>query len=112
MGSLVLAAVLYLLLVPTGEPHSRLLANEVSAVTKLRTIITLQDEYTAAHAHTGFACEPGLSSTSTTDGDGRQQIQAIFVRVSTPSFEFFSSNVLACRLRKAQTEVDIRKTTA
>jgi hypothetical protein len=45
------------LVVPTLDgPHSRLSANEVSAVGKLRTIITLQDEY-AAHAYTGFACE-------------------------------------------------------
>jgi hypothetical protein len=58
MGGLISAAGLFLLVIPTLDgPHSRLFANEASAVSKLRTVITLQDEYSAAHAHTGFACE-------------------------------------------------------
>ena len=58
MGGLILAAGLFLLVIPTLDgPHSRLFANEASAVSKLRTVITLQDEYSVAHAHTGFACE-------------------------------------------------------
>jgi hypothetical protein len=55
---LLLAAGLLLLVVPTLDgPHSHRLANESVAVGKLRTILTLQDEYMAAHAGNGFACE-------------------------------------------------------
>jgi len=58
MGGLILAAGLFLLVVPTLDgPHSRLFANEASAVSAVRTVITLQDEYSIAHAYTGFACE-------------------------------------------------------
>ena len=58
IGGLTVAAGLLLLVVPTLDgPHSRLLANEASAVGKLRTIITLQDRYSAAHAYSGFACD-------------------------------------------------------
>lgn len=58
IGGLTVAAGLLLLVVPTLDgPHSRLLANEASAVSKLRTIITLQDRYSAAHAYSGFACD-------------------------------------------------------
>jgi len=63
-GTLILAASCLFVVVTTLDgPHSRLNANEASAVSKLRTIITLQHEYKAAHAHTGFACE--LSSLKT-----------------------------------------------
>jgi hypothetical protein len=55
---LILAAGLLLLLVPTLDgPHSRLLANEASAASKLRTVLTLQEQYMAAHAGNEFACE-------------------------------------------------------
>ena len=58
ISGLVLAAGLLLVVVPTFDgPHSRLLANEASAVGKLRTIITLQDQYMAGHAGNEFACE-------------------------------------------------------
>jgi hypothetical protein len=58
MGGLTLVAGMFLLLIPTLDgPHSRLFANEASAVSGVRTIITLQDQYSAAHAYTGFACE-------------------------------------------------------
>lgn len=58
MGGLTVAAGLLLLTVPTLDgPHSRLLANEASAVSKLRTIITLQNQYSVGHAGTGFACD-------------------------------------------------------
>lgn len=58
IGGLVLATGLCVLLVPTlAAPHSRLIANEASAASRLRTVITLQDEYTVAHAYVGFACE-------------------------------------------------------
>jgi hypothetical protein len=58
IGGLTVAAGLLLLVVPTLDgPHSRLLANEASAVSKLRTIITLQDRYSAAHAYSGFTCD-------------------------------------------------------
>jgi len=64
MGGLVLAAGLCLLLVPTLDgPHSRLYRNEASAASKLRTVLALQDEYSAAHAYTGFACELPLLKT-------------------------------------------------
>ena len=57
-GTLILLAVLLLALVPTLDgPRSRLFANEASAAMTVRTIITLQDEYLAAHAYMGFACE-------------------------------------------------------
>jgi hypothetical protein len=53
-----LAAGLLLLIIPTLDgPHSRRLANEAAAVGDLRTILTLQDQYMAAHAGNGFACE-------------------------------------------------------
>jgi len=53
-----LAALLFLVAATNLDGlHSRLFANEASAVGKLRTIITLQDRYTAAHAGNGFACE-------------------------------------------------------
>jgi hypothetical protein len=55
---LLLAAGLLLLVIPTLDgPHSRQLGNEASAVGKLRTVLTLQDQYLAAHAGNGFACE-------------------------------------------------------
>jgi hypothetical protein len=58
MGSLMLAAGLLLLAVPHLDgPHSRLFANEASAVARLRTVVQLQDEYMASHAYSGFACE-------------------------------------------------------
>ena len=61
-GTLILAAVLYLFLIlPSLDGfHSRRLANEASAAMTVRTIITLQDEYMAAHAYMGFACELSL----------------------------------------------------
>jgi hypothetical protein len=58
MCGLLLTAGLLLLIVPTFDgPHSRRLANEASAVSKLRTILTLQDQYMEAHAGNEFACE-------------------------------------------------------
>ena len=58
MCGLLLAAGLLLLVVPTLDgPHSRQLANEAAALSKLRTVVTLQNQYTAAHAYNGFACE-------------------------------------------------------
>ena len=58
IGSLVVAAGLLLLVIPTFDsPHSRLLANEASAVATLRTVIALEKEYSADHADRGFACE-------------------------------------------------------
>src|ERR1700687_4492358 len=58
---LLLAAGLLLLVVPTLDgPHSRQLANGAAAVSKLRTIISLQDQYMAAHGYNGFACELSL----------------------------------------------------
>jgi hypothetical protein len=41
-------------------PHSRRLANEAFAASKLHDIVTLQDEYMAAHAYTGYACDLSL----------------------------------------------------
>lgn len=58
IGSLVVAAGLLLLVIPTFDGlHSHLFANEASAVATLRTIITLQKEYSTDYAYTGFACE-------------------------------------------------------
>ena len=66
MCGLLLAAGLLLLVVPTLDgPHSRQIANEAAAVSKVRTVVTLQDQYTAAHAYNGFACE--LSQLKPTD---------------------------------------------
>src|SRR5215467_2599734 len=61
---LILAAGLLLLVVPNLDgPHSRLFANEASAVGKLRTIVQLQNEYTARRENRGFACNlPPLKS--------------------------------------------------
>ena len=56
LGGVILAAGLLLLVLPTVDaPHS--LAHEVSAVNTLRIIITLQNQYAAAQADRGFACE-------------------------------------------------------
>ena len=53
---MILAAGLLPLVLPTVDaPHS--LAHEVSAVNTLRIIITLQNQYAAAQADRGFACE-------------------------------------------------------
>jgi hypothetical protein len=69
-GALLVAAGLLLLVVPTFDgPHSRRRANEASAVGKLRTIITLQNQYMAAHAGDGFACELPLLKTAEQRGD-------------------------------------------
>jgi hypothetical protein len=58
MCGLLLAAGLLLLVVPALDgPHSRQLAHESVAVSKVRTVVTLQDQYRAAHAYNGFACE-------------------------------------------------------
>ena len=66
MCGLLLAAGLLLLVVPTLDgPHSHQLANEAAAVSKVRTVVTLQDQYTAAHAYNGFAC--ALSQLRPTD---------------------------------------------
>jgi hypothetical protein len=55
---LLVAAGLLLLIVPTLDgPHSRQIANEAATVSRLRTIINLQNQYVAAPAHNGFACE-------------------------------------------------------
>jgi hypothetical protein len=57
-GAVLLTMFLLLLTVPTlGGVHSRRLANEASAASRVRSVIMLQDEYTAAHAYSGFACE-------------------------------------------------------
>jgi hypothetical protein len=66
MCGLLLAAGLLLLVVPTLDgPHSHQIANEAAAVSKVRTVVTLQDRYAAAHAYNGFACE--LSQLKPTD---------------------------------------------
>jgi hypothetical protein len=55
----VLFAVLIFLVAATNldGPHSHRLANQAAAVNKLRTVVTLQDQYAVAHAYNGFACE-------------------------------------------------------
>ena len=65
LGGLVLAGIAFIAFAPSLDgPHSRQLANEATAVTKLRKIRTLQDEYAASHAEKGFACElPLLKAT-------------------------------------------------
>ena len=63
IGGLILVAALLLLLVPKFDDlRSRRVAvgNEISALSTLRTIMQLQDEYNAAHAYKGFACELSL----------------------------------------------------
>ena len=39
------------------RPRSSLFRNEASAVARVRTIINLQNEYSAAHPYNGFACQ-------------------------------------------------------
>jgi len=52
---------LFLLVVANLDgSHSRLYANEASAVGKLRTVLTLQDQYMTGHARDEFACELAL----------------------------------------------------
>ena len=58
IGGVILAIGLFLLAILTFDrPISHLAANEASAVSKLQHIIMLQNEYSAAHPNTGFACE-------------------------------------------------------
>ncbi len=38
-------------------PHGRLNGNEAVALAKLRSVVTLQNEYARTHATKGFACE-------------------------------------------------------
>jgi hypothetical protein len=65
LGGLVLAGLAFIPFAPSLDgPHSRQLANEASAVSKLHKIRTLQDEYAASHAEKGFACDlPLLRAT-------------------------------------------------
>ena len=82
IGGLVLAAGLCIFLLPKfAAPHARIFANEASAASRLHTVITLQDEYTAAHAYMGFACELPLLKPI-----GRQKFPDY-------SFEFLTTGV-------------------
>jgi hypothetical protein len=56
-GLLLATGLLLLVVANLDGSHSRLLANDASAVSKLRTVLTLQDQYMAAHAGNDFACE-------------------------------------------------------
>ena len=61
VGGLILAVLLALLVIPTLDgSHSHLFANEASAASKIRAVINLQDQYTAAHGYGGFACDLSL----------------------------------------------------
>jgi hypothetical protein len=54
-GGLLLVALLF---IPEFDgPHFRQHANEAVAVSKLRTVTTLEKNFTAAHGGKGFACE-------------------------------------------------------
>ena len=55
IGGLILMAGLLVVVVPTFDGSQRLVENEISALSTLRTIIQLRNEYNAAHAYTGFA---------------------------------------------------------
>lgn len=57
MGVLILTAGAFLLLIPTFDGPHRLFVNEASAVSTLRTVISLEQEYSTAHPNTGYACE-------------------------------------------------------
>jgi len=57
LGLSILTAGVLLLLIPTFTRPHRLFVNEASAVSALRTVISLQQEYSTAHPDTGFACE-------------------------------------------------------
>jgi hypothetical protein len=51
-------ALLVVMFIPVLDgPHSRQHANEAAAVSKLRTLVTLQTAYAATHSEKGFTCE-------------------------------------------------------
>jgi hypothetical protein len=69
---LLIAGVLLLITVTNLDgPHSRQVANESAAVSKLRMIHELQTKYAVTHPRTGFACDLPLlnSERSLTDSD-------------------------------------------
>lgn len=58
IGVLLLAGPLLLSVIPTFDgPHSRQRANEAATVGRLRTLVTLQNQYMALYPSNGFACE-------------------------------------------------------
>ena len=91
---LLLAAGLLLLIVPTLDgAHSRRLANEAAAVSKLRTVLTLQDQYMAAHAGNEFACELPLLRPV-----GRQNFSDYSLEFLTAGFQSgYKFSLLSCR---------------
>ena len=94
VGGLILAAGLLLLVVANLDgPHSRLFANESSAVSKLRITLTLQDQYMAAHAGNEFACELPLLKPV-----GRQSFPDYSLEFLTAGFQSgYKFSLLSCR---------------
>jgi len=59
-GFLLLGGLLLLIIPALDGAHSRQLRDEAAAASRVRTIVTLQDQYMAAHAYRGFVCELSL----------------------------------------------------
>jgi len=114
---LLLAAGLLLLIVPTLDgPHSRQLANEAAAVSKLRTIVTLQDQYTAAHAYNGFACELPLLKPNEQRNEGDYDPLHFLITGTQSGYKFSlvncGSDANRARVRYQVTAIPIEHGTA
>jgi len=84
--AVVFAAVMF---IPVLDgPQRRQHANEASAVGGLRTISTLQTEYSVAHPERGFACDLPLLKPAGPSGDPVYGPNAFFVTGTKSGYKF------------------------
>ena len=70
IAGLLSAVVLFPIFMPHLDgPHSHRFAHEASAVSKLRTVVSLQSQHAAAEPVKGFACELPLLRSAEQKGD-------------------------------------------
>jgi len=95
------AAVLYALLaamifIPVLDgPHSRQHANEAVAVGNLRSVVTLETKYSAAHAEKGFACELAVLKPMEQTQDGDYDPFSFLVKPTYAGYKFALGNCSA-----------------
>lgn len=76
-------------------PHSRQYANEAAAVSKLRTVVTLETKYAAAHSEKGFACELSLLRTSEQTRADDYDALSFLVKPTHAGYKFTLGNCYA-----------------
>jgi len=76
-------------------PHSRQHANEAAAVSKLRTVVTLETKYSAAHAEKGFACELALLKPIEQTRDGDYDPFSFLIKPTYAGYKFALGNCSA-----------------